>query len=119
MDEALTAIVEKECADALDRLFQKRPDGAEIAIGFPIETQLEVAFKEARTSCASMSANDQFRGAILAVRARANAEDRKRLDAELRNIELVARQMRTGEDGAIPILIKPIGLTALWKAAKP
>jgi hypothetical protein len=108
MDEALISIVEQECA----------PIVAAMAAA-TLEQRIASAFKEARTSCASMSKNDQFRGAILVVYNLADTTEKRRIDAELRNIELVAEQTRTGSGEAIPILTKPIGLTALWKKAKP
>lgn len=108
MDEALIGIVKEECAKTLPAI-----DGS------TLEQRLATAFAEARTSCVSMSLNDQFRGAILAVYDAASHEERRRIDAELRNIEQIAKEIRTQEGGAVPILLKPIGLTDLWKKSKP
>lgn len=108
MDEGLISIVEQECAKVLAPI-----DGS------TLEQRLATAFAEARTTCVSMSLNDQFRGAIEAVLKTAAHEERKRIQAELRNVEYIAKEIRTQESEAVPILLKPIGLIDLWKKSRP
>ncbi len=66
-----------------------------------------------------MPKDAQFRGAILAVYNLSDSEEKKWIDAELRNIELVARSIRGYAEANIPVLVNPIGLTELWRKSKP
>lgn len=109
MDDALTGIVAGECAVPLDALLEQPT----------LEERFRIAFMEARTSCVSMPADAQFRGAVEAVNEKAAPCERKWIRLELDNIERVARQMRTGEGDAIPVLLHPIGLLEIWKKSKP
>lgn len=108
MDDALITIVAEECGKAI---------GLQVALD--LKERLQIAFTEARRSCISMPFDAQFRGAIAAVRNLADADEKKRIDAELNNIERVAKSMRLDDGQAIPVLLKPIGLVDLWKKSKP
>jgi hypothetical protein len=110
MDEAFIGLVCGECRVALGEL---PPDQT-------LSRRLRESFACARRDCYSIPKNDQFRGAILAVYELASTDEKRRIDDELKNIEALAAQMGGGGvDVMPPILKQPIGLTELWKEARP
>ena len=106
MDEALIGIVREAVL-------------AEGLTGALLGDRIEQAFAIARRDCRSLPADAQFRGALAAVMQTGTGKERVRIEAELENMETVAKCIRQREDLPTKALEHPIGLIDLWKQSKP
>ena len=107
MNSAVIAIVAAECRAAAEK-------------ETTLEGRLKAAFSVARDHWMATDENDQLNGAVVAIHGISNDEDKRRLELEMKSLRALNAAMSgvPVDFAGLELPEKPIGIVALWKAAK-